>query len=109
MTTPGHSYFLYRQNHVCLEHHTTSRVESARCPVCGLLMRAIGTRWRIPKKADERGWRELREMIRKQDNHAAGLNATRFAHYGISIVEERLPSEYRAEYGLRRIIRRPGS
>ena len=86
-----------------------SRVESARCPVCGLPIRAIGTRWRVPKKADERGWRELREMVRKQDEHAASLHATRFAHYGISIAEEKLPSEYRAEYRLRRIIRRPGS
>ena len=72
-------------------------------------MRAIGTRWRVPKKADERGWRELREMVRKQDNDGARSHASRFAHYGISIVEERLPSEYRAEYRLRRIIRRPGS
>ena len=72
-------------------------------------MRAIGTYRRVPRKTDERGWRELREMLRRQDIRAASPHTARYAAYGISGGDETRPSEYRSEYGLRRIIRRPGS
>jgi hypothetical protein len=65
-------------------------------------MRSIGTYRRVPQKTDERGWRDLREMLRKQDLRAASANPARAA-------DGKRPSEYRAEYSLRRIIRRPGS
>jgi hypothetical protein len=104
MSPKAHSYFNYRQNHVCLEHQIASRVESARCPVCGLPMRAIGTRWRVPKKGDKQGWHELQEMLRGFNVRSPSLAL----FPGVTIRAERL-SEYRAEYRLRRIIRRPGS
>lgn len=72
-------------------------------------MRAIGTRWPVPKKEDKPGWRELRDMVRRHDIRAASLYASRFADHGNSVIEEMLPSEYRAEYRLRHIIRRPGA
>ena len=45
-------------NYVCVKHRTNAKGANA-CPVCGKNMIPIGTRWRIPKKSDNKGWNEL--------------------------------------------------
>ena len=50
-------------NYVCIKHKKSSR--GADCPICGEPMVCIGKRWRIPKKNDKKGWKQLEEIVNK--------------------------------------------
>jgi hypothetical protein len=57
------------ENYVCLEHRIASRMNyihgSKHCPVDGAEMISLGTKWRIPKKGDDVGWRGVAKFIRE--------------------------------------------
>ena len=40
--------------------------EAVPCPQCGRASRCLGTKIRIPTKADDRAWQALRSSIREQ-------------------------------------------
>lgn len=73
-TVPGSSLSLSatmrRENYICLTHRTASRLApffgSYHCPVDGAPMTNIGTRRRVPKRADDRGWRDLAVWVKDQ-------------------------------------------
>jgi hypothetical protein len=60
---PGRTY-------VCTHCRTSRRAEAAygrntelRCSVCGGPLWELEWRWRIPRKTDDKGWRELEAKI----------------------------------------------
>jgi len=42
-----------------------------RCPSCGEGAMRVGSNFRIPKKTDEKGWKEVEEMIEKGEDMVA--------------------------------------
>lgn len=58
------------RTYVCTACRVARRGEAAgglktafRCPSCGGALWELSHKWRIPKKEDDRGWRELDEQI----------------------------------------------
>lgn len=60
-----------KENYVCTTHRVASRSNdmwdgSTHCPVDGAPMVKIGTRWRVPKKTDDVGWKGVQKFISEQ-------------------------------------------
>ena len=58
------------RTYICVECRTAKRAEAAgglktdlRCSSCGGPLWELSHRWRIPKKADKKGWEELAEIV----------------------------------------------
>lgn len=60
-----------KRTYICVACRTSSRrearyginFESVRCPECQSEMWSLCWRWRIPRKSNDRGWRELAEKV----------------------------------------------
>lgn len=94
----------YHRTSVCVAHRLVSRADDAHCPACGRPMVVLGTRWRVPKKSDDRGWVQLTRLLLRPSPIFAAHRLT-----GRVPVLPGQESEYRPSYRLRRIVRRPGA
>lgn len=61
-------------------------------------MDPLGTRWRVPRKTNDRAWRELAQEVRRREARKTENQFTEGHVLGQQ-------SEYRAEYRLRRVKR----
>lgn len=52
---------VHRNNHVCVDCRYTCRL-SGRCPFCRKETVYLGDKWRIPKKNDDKGWKEIKSL-----------------------------------------------
>lgn len=98
---------VHHKTFVCLQDRTSARSGRGHlpvCPVCGTPMRELGTRWRLPARTDDRGWREVREALKRYERYLG-----QFGGHGAPKRPEGRVSEYRADYTPRRIVRRPGA
>jgi len=54
------------RNHVCFKCRKTARrlhhAQAPRCPKCRSSMVVLDQSWEVPKKRDNRGWKDLFEM-----------------------------------------------
>ena len=61
---PKHYPPVSRATYVCLDCRRTQRADSSPCcQDCGQAMRSIGKHFRAPKRADIKGWADLRRRL----------------------------------------------
>jgi len=68
-------------NNVCINCRIFSKRYGMICGKCGTEMVGIGRKWRVPRKADIKGWRDVGAMVR---DILAEKARTR---YGVNAVE----------------------
>ena len=69
------------RTYICVACRTAARrqarygvnVVSVRCPECQTEMWSLCWRWRIPRKTDDSGWRELAEKVGSDSQARAGF------------------------------------
>lgn len=72
------------RTYICVACRTTARRQarygvnavSVRCPECQTEMWSLCWRWRIPRKTDDFGWRELAEKVSSDSQARAGFEDT---------------------------------
>jgi len=57
-----------KQTYVCVECRLVVRrgflAGAPTCPKCNRTPQCVGTKWRVPKKHDAKGWREMAKKLR---------------------------------------------
>lgn len=66
----GRNFFMSARTYVCLHCRWSRRAEAAyglntnfRCPTCGGSLWELEWRWRIPRKTNDKGWKELEMKV----------------------------------------------
>lgn len=59
-----------------------------RCPNCGESAIRVGSNFRVPKKTDEKGWREVKDMIERGEDMVARFSVCSTVEMHEEMVEE---------------------
>ncbi len=72
MTRPIKDHVLPRPTYVCLScRHTAKSSCTATCPHCRRDMITFGRNWRVPKKTDDKGWKQMQDMAARRPKEPA--------------------------------------